>query len=274
MLCNRSSLWAATLLHRYFYHATNPHARGSFIWNDLLVGWHLSQPGIRWLIGDDTLINSWSNSWIGSNQLLRQCITGPLPCHALLDTISTYLTRHQWDFANIPFELPSELLEQILNTYIPSHTTNPDSFAWTLDSTGTFTTKSLYHHLLPTYSGPSFNWLWKLRLPPKSKHFLWLISYNRLPTRSHYHHTGFLPDDTCALCLTHFETITHSSTAQLQYIFDQLYPWYPKFRHFRALLTPPLLWLKHFFLHTIMPNSMNPQWHTYSLWPMAHLVSP
>lgn len=62
-------------------------------------------------------------------------------------------------FTSIYFELLTSILQSILNVHIPSYTPFPDSFAWALTKNETFTTKSLYHHLLPTNPRQSFTWI-------------------------------------------------------------------------------------------------------------------
>ncbi|XP_026383952.1 uncharacterized protein LOC113279473 [Papaver somniferum] len=61
-----------------------------------------------------------------------------------------------------------------------------DELQWSLTKNHKFSVSSVYEILteqdtsLP--SGPIFNFIWKLKCPPKIGFFLWLLAYNRMPT--------------------------------------------------------------------------------------------
>ena len=76
-----------------------------------------------------------------------------------------------------------------------------DKISWRWDSKGKYTTQSLYSML--NYSGiltaHSLIW-WSLPIPPKIKIFMWLLSSNKLLTKSRLARKGWLGDTHCHFC--------------------------------------------------------------------------
>uniref|UniRef100_A0A453T0D6 Reverse transcriptase zinc-binding domain-containing protein n=1 Tax=Aegilops tauschii subsp. strangulata TaxID=200361 RepID=A0A453T0D6_AEGTS len=58
----------------------------------------------------------------------------------------------------------------------------PDSISWRLESTGRFSTKSLYSAIAPSSALEPFSLIWDIRLPLKIRIFLWQWIRGRLPS--------------------------------------------------------------------------------------------
>ena len=78
------------------------------------------------------------------------------------------LERAQWD----------ELLECVA-LHTPS--LEPDSVTWHLESSGSFSTKSLYRAILPAPGPHELTVLWEIKLPLKIRIFMWQWVRGRLP---------------------------------------------------------------------------------------------
>jgi hypothetical protein len=68
-------------------------------------------------------------------------------------------------------------LTSIRLTYIPDH------FKWSLNSTGQFSINSLYQAFLDTNVVPHNSYLWRIKIPPKIKVFLWLLYREAILTK-------------------------------------------------------------------------------------------
>lgn len=74
-----------------------------------------------------------------------------------------------------------------------------------------FLVKSSYQSLTPLdMSTPSFNWIWKLPIPPKTSFFLWLLAHNRLPTAEYLSKLGITHYNICAICNAAPEIAKHT----------------------------------------------------------------
>lgn len=84
----------------------------------------------------------------------------------------------------------------------------PWQYHLALNHNAQFTAKSSYLSLLPPKISSSYKWIWKLHIPPKIIHFLWLCSHERLPTKQHLHKLTITPTNLCDTCQD-IESISH-----------------------------------------------------------------
>lgn len=97
-----------------------------------------------------------------------------------------------------------------------------DRVVWAFLKSGKFTVRSCYHNLLEgkigateevmvsrEVDGMHWNWLWKLRIPPKVRVFLWRACHDIIPTRCALvrRHVGSEPF--CEFCKREVETESH-----------------------------------------------------------------
>lgn len=122
------------------------------------------------------------------------------------------VSRGEWDH-----DLLSDILEPrdvSLILKIPISLHYEDSWFWKDDLKGVYTVKSGYRRLVGDFSSPTlgfaqWNTLWKLRVPPKIKFFLWRCLVNVLPTNVALvrRHVDISP--MCPRCNLHNETVNH-----------------------------------------------------------------
>ncbi|XP_026431924.1 uncharacterized protein LOC113329173 [Papaver somniferum] len=71
---------------------------------------------------------------------------------------------------------------------------SPDELQWSLTKSKQFSVSSVYDKLTANndtlLTSPISNLIWKLKCPPKIGFFLWLLSYNKLPTRDFLRRRG------------------------------------------------------------------------------------
>jgi hypothetical protein len=60
---------------------------------------------------------------------------------------------------------------------------SPDTVQWKWGEKKTFTVKSMYNSLSNNISGPDKKHIWKSKVPPKIKFFMWFLENNRLLTK-------------------------------------------------------------------------------------------
>ncbi|KAL9831139.1 putative reverse transcriptase zinc-binding domain-containing protein [Arabidopsis thaliana] len=95
-----------------------------------------------------------------------------------------------------------------------SHSYKPDRLIWHHTKSGRYTVKSGAREMTDTIDwGPNCNLIkaqaWKVKDPPKIKHFLWQIASGSLVVTSKLSHRGIQCDITCRRCEMAEETINH-----------------------------------------------------------------
>ena len=96
---------------------------------------------------------------------------------------------------------PAEFEEwQRLTALFPSLSTARDSVIWPLSSSGRFSVKSLYSKHVGGTPTNRFSQVWKARLPPKIKIFLWQAFGRWLPSADQIRKRNGLGSQFCVLC--------------------------------------------------------------------------
>ena len=100
--------------------------------------------------------------------------------------------------------------EVIRKIYV-SEACNRDCLVWPKSSDGCYSVKTAYQMLaievinkVPSLSGgegrKEWKSIWKIRVPPKIRHFMWRAVKDSLPTKQNLAHRKIPIDETCSLC--------------------------------------------------------------------------
>ena len=220
LLQHPASLFCRVFKAKYFPQTNFLHAsmgsNPSYIWRSFLAAQDLLRRGSRWQIRNGTRINIWEDCW-SSTKLHR----GPSPgsLEKVIDLING--NSHQWKTNLIRATFSPHEATSILAISFSAMSIT-DSLHWKHTKTREFTVRSAYH--LQSQGIDQSNqaegsnaqdsrrfWkrLWRLQIPPKSKHFLWRACLNALPTKANLTHRGISIAGNCALCPYQSETVTH-----------------------------------------------------------------
>lgn len=118
--------------------------KGSHTWKNITKGWEECKKYTHWAIGNGKDISFWNDIWIPNTPNLRTLIQGPLPKDEEGKKVIEYINNNSWNFNNIPFVLPNDIVQLMLSMYIQIHELKKDTPSWNLSRTGRFTTKSMY----------------------------------------------------------------------------------------------------------------------------------
>ena len=109
----------------------------------------------------------------------------------------------------------SEILEHIFNEEDSKeiqqmslvNIVGQDKIFWRLGSNGDYSVRSAYHHLMENMLDNEHlkvegGWMqiWRLKIPPKFKHFLWSILRGCLPCKQNIQKKGVQSDNSCCYC--------------------------------------------------------------------------
>lgn len=108
--------------------------------------------------------------------------------------------------------LPPLVSDIINNMHMNFNDTIEDSFIWSSNKNGIYTTKSGYRWLISQNANNenhSWSWIWKLKIPEKIKFLVWLACHSSVPTLSLLNHRNISTSATCSRCGQHEETFLH-----------------------------------------------------------------
>ena len=147
----------------------------------ILIGRDLILQNAGWAVGDGDSINVWTDPWLSLSEPRRPM--GPAPERFVNLKVRDLMLSNgsDWNRDLIQQILPQE--EAIILSIKSSRSGAPDKLIWLGTSSGEYTTKSGYLKALeynPTSPPPnrSIDWnngVWKLKVAPKIKLFLWKI---------------------------------------------------------------------------------------------------
>lgn len=183
-------------------------------WRNILQAWQYCQLGLQWKISTGTNVNFWNDPWIKAGTILRSLVNGPLPLNHQSIKIASLYNYQGWNWAQFPFELTEDIKNIILTPYISLEDKRADRIYWALIPNGKFTVNSMYRALEKKSTDRvntigQFQWIWKLPIHPKVKHFIWLLNHNRLSTRQFLQKINIIVDATCLFCHEADETLNH-----------------------------------------------------------------
>ena len=143
---------------------------------------------------------------------LRQLIQGPLPLVSEEDKVKDMVSSVGWNWARIPFELPSSCKKEIQATPFALTGTSQGRLIWVGSRGGEFDLKSAYIHAADLGSPRQFhgNWVWTIKTLPRIQSFLWKCCHDSIDVKERLVTRGMVMDLTCPLCHNDVESITHA----------------------------------------------------------------
>ncbi|XP_065639085.1 uncharacterized protein LOC136071559 [Quercus suber] len=166
---------------------------------------------LRFKYGSRQRINSRNESKLPSGPI-RSSIQGPLPQGSASLTLKDLHAPHGWNWATIPFDIPSEIKADIQAVPVPAVARCNDKLAWKFSAKGSFDMKSAYFLATDQKETNSFSgsWIWKLQSLPRIQMFIWRCMRNSIGVKECLARRGISLDISCPLCLEQPESITHA----------------------------------------------------------------
>lgn len=156
----------------------------------LLWGCGVIDKSWRWRVGTGTKITIYGNRWLSTSSSFKVRSPIGLPPESKLQ--DTLLDSEKWNIVKIRGVLLPFEDDMIIATPRPLHR-HEDSLIWHFDDQGLYSVKSRYRIAMEITSEsstssstpPSDLWpnLWKVKVPPKIRIFLWRACKNLIPTR-------------------------------------------------------------------------------------------
>jgi hypothetical protein len=210
LLSDSSSLLTRILKAKYFPRRDfldaplghNP----SYTWRSLWSTQHLLTLGHRWKIGDGSRIKVWSTPWLRDLPTLKPS-TPPLPNfedltvnHLMLPDLSS------WNYNLVQSLFNPSDAAAILSTPLYNRRKD-DTCIWKATVDGSYSVEMAYRictdilsEALPQPNLTQWQLLWRFRVHPRVRAFLWRAAHHCLPTRDNLSKCGIPCSETCVSC--------------------------------------------------------------------------
>ncbi|KAK1663022.1 hypothetical protein QYE76_051181 [Lolium multiflorum] len=208
---NAEGLWADLIRAKYLgdrdlFDKEVP-VRGSQFWNAIQkIKWHFKL-GARHKVRNGKRTYFWLDWWSGSGPLRARFPRLYSCCDQPFITVDAAKVRDGPPGAwRIRFRRQFSLAETVewdnLCREIQDLPTDdqPDVVSWSLEPSGVFSAKSVYYGLTQGASVSHFRDVWRARVPPKIKVFLWQLIRGKLPSSEQVAKRQGPSNGRCSLC--------------------------------------------------------------------------
>jgi hypothetical protein len=216
MLHHKEKLWVQVLTHKYLDKKSiwiaDKKSSASITWRGIMKAVASFAHGYKLRIGAGET-SFWYEDWTK---------LGPL-CKLVhfVNISDTELKLHDvckdggWDLQILATMMSSDIVQAIQQITPPMilDTRLNDEWAWQPEQQGKYTCSSGYFWLLQQQRGWDPNcdmrWIWRLKVPAKIQHFIWLCSHNALPTNARRHYCNMAASPGCTRCSSLMEDHLH-----------------------------------------------------------------
>ncbi|KAK0586151.1 hypothetical protein LWI29_001876 [Acer saccharum] len=217
LMQNKEGLWGNLLKHKYLRgdswleldkHKDNA---SSSIWRSIKFGSKVLLGGLKWRVGNGDRIAFWCDVWVPDFGKLQDHAIIPLSSYHFSEKVSDYLYEEEWNVQKLCVVLPWQIIHRILSTHAGSSHSGEDRVIWGLSNNGQFSVKSAYESIVANEEVSIWKWdfLWKLKLPPRVQFFLWAVLHGKILTNEHRVSRGLTMDMTCSICNEGCENLVH-----------------------------------------------------------------
>jgi hypothetical protein len=199
-------LWLKLLRAKYrvseLFTSPNPVGCSPF-WHSIHKIKNHFRTGVRFSPGADSKLSFWNDLWVGEVPLR---VRFPSLFQKSSDTDLSIALAYSEEGWRIPFRRSldqndlqnwRELCNLVEDIDLPNA---PDSISWHLDSSGKFSTRSLYLEMCKKPKVPLTKYLWNCDIPLKIKIFTWQLTRGRLPSNDQILLRLGPSEGDCSLC--------------------------------------------------------------------------
>ena len=188
----------------------------SFVWRSLCAARELIIEGSHWQVGNGQSITINNQKWLPRPPLFKPGADTSLKVGDLIDTHTM-----QWDRPRVQDIFMPPTQQDVLNIRLGDLRTQ-DRIYWKENKANRFTVRSAYFVALRLNQGGVvehsrahedkrvWNKIWRLRVPPKVRNFLWRACSDILPTRANIVKRRLPIDPSCAICGQAEESVCHA----------------------------------------------------------------
>ena len=167
--------------------------------------------GLKWRVGDGCQILFWLDNWVPGVGILKNHAIANLSEEMLGRTVNYYLSNGEWLIPQLSLVLPWHIIHRVVSIHVGGTHSGSDKCIWAWDRGGDFTVKTAYDGLIQTDLLALWPWrfLWKLKMPIRVQHFLWILFHGKILTNEQRCSRGMTEDISCPRCHSGIENIDH-----------------------------------------------------------------
>ncbi|KAM2383224.1 hypothetical protein ACFXTH_040808 [Malus domestica] len=181
LLQRDDGLWASTFRGKYLSGVNSdilkwPTGRvASSSWRAVVYGGQLLKNCLIWRVGSGANISFWFDAWLDDGILADKALI-PLDVSAKAVKVIDFCYGNCWNVSALRAVLPEEYVWKISTIPIGLNDGDSDCIIWKHSNYGNFSVKSAYLASIDYEDFADWSWsdIWKLKLPPRVLHFLWL----------------------------------------------------------------------------------------------------
>ncbi|CAN1165449.1 Putative ribonuclease H protein At1g65750 [Linum perenne] len=163
-------------------------------------------------VDDPEQLLALTDRWVDSGAILIDHATNLQGVDSTLSVSDFCLNNGMWDFPKLRECLPESVVWQVYGMTPPRTELGEDAKVWGLESNGRFSVKSAYNLIKDFDSsihGNRWSKIWKWDGPNKVRHFMWLVSHDKLMTNAERAKRRFTDVEECGFCNQGREDINH-----------------------------------------------------------------
>ncbi|CAN0874990.1 Putative ribonuclease H protein At1g65750 [Linum grandiflorum] len=184
----------------------------SAAWRGILKAGPILNNGTQWAIRNGRLTKFWTDKWLDSGLILIDHAFHVQGVDLDSSVADFVLECGSWNSTLILSCLPLHVANQVLGMTPPDSQLGTDSVVWGLEPSGKFTIRSAYlllKELQDETTDMRWKGVWRWSGPNKIRHFLWLVSHNRLLTNEERCRRHLTTQVLCSFCSSHTESCIH-----------------------------------------------------------------
>ncbi|CAN1747938.1 Putative ribonuclease H protein At1g65750 [Linum perenne] len=216
MLKKPTELWVEVLKTKYLRGTASglqprKSKKLSSCWRGITKCWDKFRGGLSWGIRNGRSTNFWKERWLDSGSVLAETITPPVGME-LMSVADFCRNDDSWNLELLSSLLPIPVLQEIVGMTPPSKDIGDDIPVWGLEPNGQYSVKSGYLLALGLSEEPNrarWSTVWKWEGPQRVRHFLWIVSNNKLLTNAERYRRHLSDCSDCGVCLATPETSLH-----------------------------------------------------------------
>jgi hypothetical protein len=216
MLHYKDKLWVKVLSHKYMGNSplwmNKKHYKPSITWRGIQHAITNFAAGYSFRVGSGNS-SIWNIDWTQLGPLCQL-----VPFVNISDSVmclKDVWEDGRWNLQDLATMIPTDIVHYIHQLPAPNNldVRLQDAWTWRHAKKGEYTCSSGYYWLLQQNRdwnvNCNMNWLWRLKVPAKLQHFLWLCFHNALPINVRWHHCNMVSSPSCTRCSSPIEDILH-----------------------------------------------------------------
>jgi len=165
-------------------------------------------------IGNGKMADFWGSSWIEGQAPKNMAPNLYKKARRKNITVFKALRNNYWIQFCAPFTREEEMREfvSLWHSISSTHSLNDldDTISWRWSADGKYSSSSAYKIQFSTnFCKIKFNPIWKAKIEPKCRFFVWTLLHNKILTADNLQKRGWPCNHNCSLCSLSLETVAH-----------------------------------------------------------------